>query len=401
MLREQLLSSQESRLTGKLQIKQSDRKDWQIYFCLGRIIWADGGEHPHRFWFNHLNKYCHRAKFKSEKIAEVQKFQCWNYRLLTTLLTEEKIALEEFDELVKSQICQVFFDILQAEAEGSLQYSFQTNYGDYLLNCGLKISLTHATILNAEKKLLKAQKQWQKWCDAGLRKISPNSAPNINKLSLLKEKVSPAVCDNFVKLIDGTRTLRDLANLLDRDLVKLTLSLMPYINEELIVLKEVGDLPIVRSQKDRSKEQTNNDRPLIACIDDSNQILMIMKKIVSDRGDRFLGIKEPLKAIPKLIAADPDLIFLDIGMPDLNGYELCSQLRKVSKLKNKPVVMLTSQDGFVDKVRAKVAGCSQFISKPIDLQLVSDVMTKFLPTKKPKRSLEQNTLIAKPISNIC
>jgi len=392
MLKQQLLSCQGSRFTGKLEIKQTKQKDWKIYFCLGRIIWADGGEHPNRFWLNHLNKYCDRPNFKDKNLAEAKKLECWNYRLLTILLEKKKLDRTAFDELVNSQIYLVFFDILQAEIEETLQYFASSNSGDYLLCCGLKISLNHATIFNVDKLLLQCQKQWEEWCSQGLKDISPNLAPSIKKIAVLREKVSPNAYENLVKLVNGKRTLRDLATELDRDLLKLTCSLISYINAGLIELKTIEDLQLSRAIYEIENKIKTKNKPLVACVDDSDQILLIMKKIVSDLGYNFIGIKDPLRAIPQLISAEPDLIFLDIGMPDINGYELCAQFRKVSKLKNKPVIMLTGQDGFVDQIRAKVAGCSQFISKPIDLESIEHTIKKLLVTKKPKKQqLERGT----------
>ena len=69
-------------------------------------------------------------------------------------------------------------------------------------------------------------------------------------------------------------------------------------------------------------------KPLIACIDDSPQVCKILEQIITQQGYRCVSINESLQAVPSLIKAVPDFIFLDIGMPIANGYEICSQLRK-------------------------------------------------------------------------
>ncbi|NCQ42456.1 MAG: response regulator, partial [Cyanobacteria bacterium] len=74
----------------------------------------------------------------------------------------------------------------------------------------------------------------------------------------------------------------------------------------------------------------------------------------------------------------PDLIFLDLIMPNANGYEICSQLRKLTFFKHTPIVILTGNDGLVDRVRAKMVGSTDFISKPVDTALVLDTIRKHL-----------------------
>jgi chemotaxis family two-component system response regulator PixG len=71
-------------------------------------------------------------------------------------------------------------------------------------------------------------------------------------------------------------------------------------------------------------------------------------------------------------------------MPIVNGYELCSQIRRVSSLKDLPIVMLTSQDGIVDRVRAKVVKASAFLPKPIEPTKLLQTVAQFAPIQHGK-----------------
>ena len=65
-------------------------------------------------------------------------------------------------------------------------------------------------------------------------------------------------------------------------------------------------------------------------------------------------------------------------MPLMNGYEVCAQLRRVPELEKIPVVMLTGQDGVVDRVRARMAGASDFVGKPIKAARILNTVMKFV-----------------------
>ncbi|MGF1488231.1 MAG: response regulator [Prochloraceae cyanobacterium] len=380
----ELNSLKQKQFTGELTVKSSQNLEWKIYLCLGRLVWIDGGYHPHRSWLRALAKYCPKIQLNKTIITIAKKYQCWNYRILTSLFQNKKISKEQFRAIVETKISEAIFDILQQEKTNSLDYLLKETAADYLLDCGLKVSHTLIDIDTILRKIDKSQQMWSQCCQQKHDCWSPNLAPNIKNLERLKQEVSDEVYQNFVKLIDGRYTLRDLAIKLDRDLQPLTYSLVPYIEKGLLELKEVSDLPQNIVSFTHHKNLSNNpaiddpSKPLIVCIDDSPQILKIMEHIINKKGYRFIGIQQSLKAIPTLIASNPDLIFLDIGMPIVNGYEICTQIRKISKLKDKPVVMLTGQDGIVDRVKAKVAGTSEFITKPIEISKIVAVMEQFL-----------------------
>ncbi|MEL4897544.1 response regulator [Crocosphaera sp. Alani8] len=97
-------------------------------------------------------------------------------------------------------------------------------------------------------------------------------------------------------------------------------------------------------------------------------------------------MQKPLKAIPSFLKNKPDLIFLDLVMPITNGYELCTQLRKTPSLKDVPVVILTGKDGLVDRMRAKIVGANDFLSKPVKVSEFIKVLNKHLKKSTHKES---------------
>ncbi|MFP3345400.1 response regulator, partial [Halomonas sp. SIMBA_159] len=81
---------------------------------------------------------------------------------------------------------------------------------------------------------------------------------------------------------------------------------------------------------------SKNPKFLIACVDDSPQVTQTVEQIVRENGYDFIGINDPLRANATLLKVKPDLIFLDLIMPNTNGYEICTQLRRVSSLQEIP-----------------------------------------------------------------
>jgi chemotaxis family two-component system response regulator PixG len=234
---------------------------------------------------------------------------------------------------------------------------------------------------------------WEAWQQAGLADYSPNLAPKIRNAEELQWQTSQAVYRNLSALLDGNQTLRDLAVKLKQNLLPLTQSLMPHIQKGLIVLEEVKDFPsysikpatasnfvFAPTATPVSPVQPQSAAAAIAYIDDSRLDSQAMGHILTQAGYRFINIQDPVKALPVLLEHKPNLIFLDLVMPIANGYEICAQIRRISAFKDTPVIILTSNDGIVDRVRAKLVGSSGFLAKPINSEKVLTTLQRYLPT---------------------
>ncbi|MGD1938533.1 MAG: response regulator [Cyanophyceae cyanobacterium] len=133
---------------------------------------------------------------------------------------------------------------------------------------------------------------------------------------------------------------------------------------------------------DGAGQTSGNDIPLIACVDDSPQVCALMGSIVQQAGYRYVSTQDSVKAVSLLLQEQPDLIFLDLIMPIVNGYEVCKQLRRVKRFKTVPIAILTGNDGAIDRVRAKVVGASDFIAKPIQAERIVASLQKYFAKSK-------------------
>lgn len=179
-------------------------------------------------------------------------------------------------------------------------------------------------------------------------------------------------------LLDGTQSLRDLAVKTKRDILQFSHALKPYLEAGWIELISIPDYPQGEANRGSEQRTKSESVPLIACIDDSPMICQSVGQVIKSAGYEFISITEATKAIKLLLIRRPSLIFLDLVMPDTNGYEICSQLRKISVFKETPIIILSGNDGLVDQVRARLLGATDFLSKPMEPVVILSIIQKYL-----------------------
>ncbi|MFN6486486.1 MULTISPECIES: response regulator [unclassified Nostoc] len=103
----------------------------------------------------------------------------------------------------------------------------------------------------------------------------------------------------------------------------------------------------------------------IFCIDDNPTGLNTIKSYLDEQTFSVIGVSDSLKALMQIVRIKPDIILLDISMPNLDGYELCSLLRKHSNFKKTPVILVSEKVGFLDRAKAKMVRASGYLTKPI------------------------------------
>lgn len=129
------------------------------------------------------------------------------------------------------------------------------------------------------------------------------------------------------------------------------------------------------------EDEEPETRPLVACIDDSNTIQKQVKGILSLSGYDVLGITEPAQALTALVRQKPAAILMDVNMPDIDGYELCSMLRQSRQLRDIPIIMLTGRDGILDRIRAKTLGVNYYLTKPFHPEHLVESIGKVLQSQ--------------------
>ena len=102
----------------------------------------------------------------------------------------------------------------------------------------------------------------------------------------------------------------------------------------------------------------------VLVIDDSNTIRRSAEIFLKQGGHQVLLAEDGFDALAKVNDHDPDLIFCDILMPRLDGYQTCAIIKRNAKFSGVPVIMLSSKDGLFDKARGRMVGSEDYLTKP-------------------------------------
>jgi chemotaxis family two-component system response regulator PixG len=363
-------SLKQVRFSGQLLLTGLTGKQWIFHLYLGHIVYATDGEHPVRRWQRNLTLHLPQIPTAPELWHKdldgiaVENFNiCWQYQLLCLWVEQEKISREQATKMIWSIVVEVLFDVTQARG---VNYELKQ---EQLISAKL-------VAIDARYAIAEVERQWLAWQTAKLSKYSLNKAPAIADLDRLEKSTSARIFETLSQLLNGQQTLRDLSVQMKRDTLTVTRSFLPYLQSGLVELINIPDLP---APFIRASMQAQQSSPLIACVDDSPGICATMKGIITKSGYRFVGINDPMRAIGILLGLKPDLIFLDLMMPHTNGYELCDKLRKLSLFRSTPIVILTGNDGIIDRVRAKMVGSTDFLSKAtVDEEIVLEKICKHL-----------------------
>jgi signal transduction histidine kinase len=133
---------------------------------------------------------------------------------------------------------------------------------------------------------------------------------------------------------------------------------------------------------------TEDNKGNILIVDDTPENLQVLSATLSDRGYKVRGVIKGTMAIRAAKSAPPDLILLDIKMPDLTGYEVCEQLKAEPQTKDIPVIFISALDEVLDKVKAFEIGGVDYITKPFQVEEVLARVEHQLTIKRLQKQLQ-------------
>ena len=111
-------------------------------------------------------------------------------------------------------------------------------------------------------------------------------------------------------------------------------------------------------------QETTSLNAKVMVIDDSKTIRRTAETLLLKEGCEVITADDGFEALAKIADHEPDMVFVDIMMPRLDGYQTCALIKQNSEFKTTPVVMLSSKDGLFDKAKGRIVGSDQYITKP-------------------------------------
>lgn len=348
------------------------QEEWIILLSHGDIVYATGGRCRAERYRRYLQQdetfaialnTLTAADTEGNALLQVA---LQEYTLMATWVEQRKLSKADYQVFLQRLLAEILFDVVQAET-----VSHQLHRHDAIALKPAPISLESDQVISGIRD------DWQNWIDAGLAQVWPNLAPTIQQPEAMRAAVSPQTFRGLRLMLDGRHSLRQLSVKMQRSSLQFAQALRPYLEAGWLTLVE-PPISAANTLASPSNPALVQRTPLIACIDDSQMICHSMAQVVKAAGYDFVSVTEPARAMKTLLTRRPDLIFLDLIMPDTNGYELCEQLRKISLFKETPIVILSGNDGLVDQVRARLLGATDFLSKPIEPVVILTIIKRHL-----------------------
>ena len=338
---------------------------WLIFFVNGKIVYgADRASSS----LIRLRDYLHRFNaegaidlLQSSSLASTNEPE---YAYLWLLLEKQVLSQERGCSIIESAIAETLFDILGLR------------HGAFVFEAGSALA-PQLTALDVAPLLTKTMRQLQQWKQFHPYIQSPHQSLVIHNHARLQEALPEQAYQSISRWADGKTSLRQLSRFLNRDLVTLAKGMYPYAERGWIHFIDTVLAKNVKSQG-RKPEGEATLAPHVVCIDDDASIGKKVEYLLQERGFQATAIADPLQALGQVFQLKPDLILCDIAMPQIEGYEVCAMLRRAIAFRQTPIIMLTGKESFVDRVRARLVGATDYLTKPFGERELLLLLEKYL-----------------------
>lgn len=362
---------------GELILKNS-QAFWTLYLVRGQLLYPKSKHHPVRRWNRAINQHRSNWHWRAD-YSQFSDNPSWECQLIDRGLSQKQLSLIQAKLIIRSLVQECLFELTPYTDLDRDWKPTQTAISTFCKVVALS-SNEIQTILGTAEQM---QKQWQA---AGLSHLHPTMAP------ILQEGADISELPIEDKYLNGKLTLWDIAVERNQSIIEVTQSLVDWTKRGMIKFQYIPDLtlpssndnagntPIVAEKKPPEIKQTplKTKTSLIACIDDSPVLTLTLRKILVPNGYQVLSIPEPMRGFSQLIEHKPNLILLDLLLPNADGYSICKFLRETPVFKKTPIIILTAKNTSIDRTRAQLVGATGFLAKPPQAQELLEMVQQHL-----------------------
>lgn len=129
----------------------------------------------------------------------------------------------------------------------------------------------------------------------------------------------------------------------------------------------------------------------VMVVDDSKTIRRTAETLLKKAGCEVITAIDGFDALAKIVDGKPDIIFIDIMMPRLDGYQACALIKNNAQFRSTPVIMLSSKDGLFDRAKGRIVGSDQYLTKPFSKEeLLGAIEQHAHSAEEEQRELQTN-----------
>ncbi|GET37372.1 response regulator [Microseira wollei] len=322
---------------------------WFVFFLNGQIAYAADSNSSLSRLRDYVRRYRVEVTLNSKIVPAIASTNAPEYGYLWALLENHVLTPAQGRSILQSMVKETLFDLLSLH-NGSFMFEIGPALAPQLMT--LEIGPVVAKIM----------KQVQEWKQFHPHIQSPDQCPIVADAAKLRQ----ALPENTFKILehwaDGKTSIRRMARYLNREILPVARAIYPYVKQGWVQLLYSGQVATATGRELALFGETGSKS--IVFIDDGVATCKAVEYTLKQHGYAVAAISHPVKALSLVFEIKPDLILCDIAMPELDGYEICAMLRRATAFRQTPIIMLTSKDGFIDRVKARMVGATDYLTKP-------------------------------------
>ncbi|MGK7954785.1 MAG: response regulator [Crocosphaera sp.] len=350
----------------------SPRIFWLVFFVNGQIVYTTRSKNK---GFRRLRDYLSRYHLDiiPEELKTLNSISHneIEYAYLWQLIKQNRLTPDQGKSIIQQMTKETLFDLLSLRQ------------GAFIFEMGLALDplLIGLEIEPLVREMMKDVQQWKQLYPYFQ---SPQQALIIAEAKQLQNALPDKAYEQLLHWADGQTSLRRISRRLQRNLGTLARGLYPYV-ERGWLHPVMAPSPSVSKTNKLWKEPTQKKCFHVVCIDDDLTIGKTVEDILTKNGYQISLITDPLSGLSLIFELNPDVILCDIAMPKLDGYEICAMLRHSQAFQSTPIIMLTGKEGFIDRIRARMMGATDYLTKPFGEQELLLLIEKCVTPKMSSR----------------